>query len=114
MNMAVGSLTKDQIKTDLPQLSIGDTVIVNVKVREGARERVQAFEGILIAKKGGGISETFTVRRLSHGVGVERVFPLHSPNIAGITVVKHGIVRRAKLYYLRNRAGKAAKLKERL
>lgn len=114
MSMAINSLTKEQIKTDLPAISIGDTVIVNVKVREGARERVQAFEGIVIAKKGGGISETFTVRRLSHGVGVERVFPLHSPNIAGVTIVKHGVVRRAKLYYLRDRIGKSAKLKERL
>jgi len=114
MNTAISDLTKDQIKSDLPEFSIGDTVIVNVKVTEGARERIQAFEGIVIAKKGGGISETFTVRRLSHGVGVERVFPLHSPKIASIKVVKRGSVRRAKLYYLRDRVGKAAKIKEKL
>lgn len=114
MNTAISDLTKDQIKTDLPEFAVGDTVVVNVKVTEGARERIQAFEGIVIAKKGGGISETFTVRRLSHGVGVERVFPLHSPKIAGIKVAKRGNVRRAKLYYLRGRSGKAAKVKEKL
>lgn len=107
-------ITKDQLRSDLPALSIGDTLKVHVKVKEGARERVQVFEGTLIAMKNGGISETIKVRRLSYGVGVERTFPLHSPNIDKIEVVRHGKVRRAKLYYLRDRVGKAAKVKERL
>ena len=97
-----------------PVIAIGDTVRVHVKIREGERERIQNFEGTVIAKKGSGVSETFTVRRVSYGVGVERVFPLHSPNVEGVDVIRHGRVRRSKLYYLRDRVGKAAKVKERL
>ena len=94
--------------------NIGDTVRVSVKIREGERERIQMFEGTVIAKQHGGISETFTVRRLAHGVGVERVFPLHSPNVAKVETIRKGRVRRGKLYYLRNRVGKAAKVKEQI
>ncbi len=108
----VDIIEKEAMKTNLPQLSIGDTVKVWVKVVEGNRERLQAFEGIIIAFKNGSVRETFTVRRLSFGVGVERTFPLHSPNIDHIDIVRHGKVRRAKLYYLRDRVGKAARLKE--
>lgn len=97
-----------QLKTNLPDFRPGDTVKVHAKIIEGTRERIQVFEGIVIARQGGGIGETFTVRKLSSGIGVERVFPLHSPNIDKIEVVKHGAVRRAKLYYLRDRTGKAA------
>ena len=95
-------------------MAVGDTVRVHLKVREGNRERIQVFEGVVIAKKHGGIEETFTVRRVSYGVGVEKVFPLHTPAIEKIEVVRHGKVRRAKLYYLRGRVGKAAKIKEAL
>ncbi|MGI6772762.1 MAG: 50S ribosomal protein L19 [Clostridiales bacterium] len=102
------------LKENVPAFSIGDTVRVHVKIREGERERIQVFEGIVIARKGSGVSETFTVRRLSYGVGVERVFPVHSPNVAKVEVVRHGRVRRAKLYYLRGRVGKAAKVKEQI
>ena len=105
-------IEKEAMKTNLPELSIGDTVKVWVKVVEGNRERLQAFEGIIIAFKNGSVRETFTVRRLSFGVGVERTFPLHSPKIDHIDIVRHGKVRRAKLYYLRDRVGKAARLKE--
>jgi large subunit ribosomal protein L19 len=112
MNDIIKAIEAEQIKTDLPEFMIGDTVKVNVKVVEGARERIQVFEGYLIAKKGGGLSETITVRRLSYGIGVERTFPIHSPRIDSIEVVRHGKVRRAKLYYLRDRMGKAAKIKE--
>lgn len=108
----IKSLTADQIRTDLPELCIGDTVKVHVKVKEGNRERIQVFEGTIICKKHGGITETFTVRRLSYGVGVERTFPVNSPKIAKIEVVRKGKVRRAKLYYIRERVGKAAKVKE--
>ena len=108
------AITKEQIRTDLPELKIGDTIKVFVKVKEGNRERVQTFEGTLIAKKHGGISETITVRRIASGVGVEKIFPLNSPNIDKIQVVRHGKVRKAKLYYLRGRVGKAAKVKEQL
>ncbi len=108
----VDIIEKEAMKTNLPELSIGDTVKVWVKVVEGNRERLQAFEGIIIAFKNGSIRETFTVRRLSFGVGVERTFPLHSPKIDHIDIVRHGKVRRAKLYYLRDRVGKAARLKE--
>ncbi|HOA15023.1 MAG TPA: 50S ribosomal protein L19 [Bacillota bacterium] len=97
-----------QLKADLPDFRPGDTVKVYAKIIEGNRERIQVFEGIVIARQGGGIGETFTVRKLSSGIGVERLFPLHSPNIDKIEVVKHGSVRRAKLYYLRDRTGKAA------
>lgn len=108
----VDIIEKEAMKTNLPQLSIGDTVKVWVKVVEGNRERLQAFEGIIISFKNGSVRETFTVRRLSFGVGVERTFPLHSPKIDHIDIVRHGKVRRAKLYYLRDRVGKAARLKE--
>ena len=110
----IESITQEQIRTDLPELLIGDTVKVHVKIKEGTRERIQLFEGTIISKKHGGINETFTVRRISYGVGVERTFPVNSPKIAKIEVVRHGKVRRAKLYYLRDRVGKAAKVKEKL
>ena len=106
------NIVKNQIRTDLPKLVIGDTVKVHVKVKEGSRERIQVFEGTIIAKKHGGISETFTVRRISYGVGVEKVFPVNSPNIDKIEIVRKGKVRRAKLNYLRDRVGKKAKVKE--
>lgn len=109
----IRAIEKEQMKKDLPQFNIGDTVRVYVKVVEGSRERLQAFEGIVIQKRHGGVRETFTVRRLSYGVGVERVFPIHSPKVDRIEVIRRGKVRRAKLYYLRNRVGKAAKVKER-
>lgn len=109
----IKELTKSQIKETTP-VQIGDTVKVHVKVKEGARERIQVYEGIVIAKKHGGIEETITVRRISYGVGVEKVFPLHSPSIDTIQVVRSGKVRRAKLYYLRGRVGKSAKVKEKL
>lgn len=112
MSNIIDAIEKESMRTDLPEFSIGDTVKVFVKVVEGTRERLQAFEGTVIARKNGGIRETFTVRRISYGVGVERTFPLHSPKIDRIEVVKRGKVRRAKLYYLRERSGKAAKIKE--
>ena len=102
------------VKENHPEVAIGDTVKVHLKVKEGNRERIQIFEGTVIAKKHGGIEETFTVRRVSYGVGVEKVFPVHSPAIDKVELVRHGKVRRAKLYYLRDRVGKAAKVKERL
>ena len=108
----IESIQKDYMKAEVPAFVVGDTVKVMVKVVEGSRERLQAFEGIVISKKNGGIGETFTVRRVSFGIGVERTFPVHSPRIDKIEVIRHGKVRRAKLYYLRNRSGKAAKLKE--
>ena len=101
-------------KAEPPVVAVGDTVRVHLKVKEGNRERIQVFEGIVIAKKHGGIEETFTVRRVSYGVGVEKVFPVHSPSVEKIELVRHGKVRRAKLYYLRDRVGKAAKIKEAL
>ena len=107
-------ITQEQIRKDLPEIAIGDTLRVYVKVKEGSRERVQMFEGTVIKKNHGGIQQTFTVRRLSYGVGVERTFPVNSPKIDRIEVVRHGKVRRAKLYYLRDRVGKAAKVKEKL
>lgn len=110
----LSQITQEQIRTDLPVLEIGDTVKVYVKVKEGNRERIQMFEGTIIKKNHGGIQETFTVRRVSYGVGVERTFPLNTPKIDHIDVVRHGKVRRAKLYYLRDRVGKAAKVKEKL
>lgn len=110
----ISSITADQIRTDLPKFEIGDTIKVHVKIKEGTRERIQVFEGTVIAKKHGGISETFTVRRISYGVGVERTFPVNSPKIAKIEVTRRGSVRRAKLYYLRDRVGKAAKVKEKM
>ncbi len=108
----IDQINNENIKKEVPSFNVGDTVRVSVKVIEGTRERIQAYEGVVIAKRGGSISETFTVRRISFGVGVERTFPLHSPKIADIKVVKKGAVRRAKLYYLRNLTGKAAKVKE--
>ena len=112
MNDIIRAVEQKQLKTDLPKLREGDTVKVNVKVVEGSRERIQTFEGYIIAMKGGGLSETITVRRISYGVGVERTFPIHSPRIDSIVVVRHGKVRRAKLYYIRDRVGKAARIKE--
>jgi len=114
VNDAINTLTAGMYKEDAPVYEIGDTVRVDVKIREGDKERIQAFEGTVIAESGSGITRTFTVRRLSYGVGVERVFPVHSPNVAKVTVVRKGKVRRAKLYYLRGRVGKAAKVKESL
>ena len=104
---------KEWMKTNLPPFRPGDTVRVNVRVKEGEKERQQAFEGVCIARRGGGVSASFTVRKVSNGVGVERIFPLHSPMIADIVVVRRGVVRRAKLYYLRDVTGKAARIKER-
>ncbi|MBR2956410.1 MAG: 50S ribosomal protein L19 [Clostridia bacterium] len=112
MSNIIDTLEKEGMKQDLPQLAIGDQVKVFVKVKEGDKERLQSYEGTIIAFKNGGIRETVTVRRVTYGVGVERTFPIHSPKIDRIEVVRHGKVRRAKLYYLRERTGKAAKLKE--
>ncbi len=109
---AVKELTASMIKEDAPKIEIGSTVKVHVKIREGERERIQIFEGTVIARNNSGIAETFTVRRISYGVGVERVFPVHSPNVAKVELVRTGKIRRAKLYYLRDRVGKAAKVKE--
>ena len=106
--------TEQYKKAETPAVEIGDTVRVHIKVKEGNRERIQVFEGTVIAKKHGGIEETFTVRRVSYGVGVEKVFPIHAPSIEKVETVRHGKVRRAKLYYLRDRVGKAAKVKEAL
>ena len=111
---AIKNLTASCLKENAPEVKIGQTVKVHVKIREGERERIQVFEGTVIARNNSGISETFTVRRVSYGVGVERVFPLHSPNVAKVEVVRNGKIRRAKLYYLRDRVGKAAKLKEQI
>ena len=108
----IKAFTNEQLKTEVPVLNVGDTVRVHNKIKEGSRERIQLFEGTIIAKRGGGISETFTVRRVSYGVGVEKTFPLHSPRIDKIEIVKKGKVRRAKLYYLKDLSGKAAKIKE--
>ena len=108
------ALTNEQLKTDPPVFNIGDTVRVHNKIKEGARERIQIFEGTVIARRGGGISESFTVRRVSYGVGTEKTFPLHSPNVDNIKVIRRGKVRRAKLYYLRDRVGKSAKVKEKI
>ena len=106
------AFTQKQLKAEPPVAQIGDTVRVHIKVKEGSRERIQVFEGTVIAKKHGGIEETITVRRVSYGVGCEKVFPVHSPSIVDVQTVRYGKVRRAKLYYLRNRVGKAAKVKE--
>ncbi|NLA83841.1 MAG: 50S ribosomal protein L19 [Clostridiales bacterium] len=108
----IKTIEKEQLKENVPQFSVGDTERVYVKVVEGSRERLQAFEGTVIQKKGGGISEIFTVRRISYGIGVERTFPLHSPRIDRVEVVRKGKVRRAKLFYLRDRVGKSARIKE--
>ena len=108
------AFTEKYKKAEPPVVEVGDTVRVHLKVKEGNRERIQIFEGTVIAKKHGGIEETFTVRRISYGIGVEKVFPVHAPSIEKIEVVRHGKVRRAKLYYLRDRVGKKAKVKERI
>ena len=113
MNEIIRSIESAQLRTDIPAFNVGDTVRVFVKVVEGNRERLQAFEGVVIARRNGSVRETFTVRRTSYGVGVERTFPLHSPRVDHIVVVRRGKVRRAKLYYLRALSGKAAKVKER-
>src|SRR3954447_3366045 len=112
MTNILTEITKDQLRSDLPSFRPGDTLKVHVKVVEGSRERVQLFEGVVIKRRGGGISETFTVRKISYGVGVERAFPVHSPRLEKIEVARRGKVRRAKLYYLRNLCGKAARIKE--
>ncbi len=109
---ALKLISQNSMKSELPKFNIGDTVKVSVNIREGERERIQVFEGTVIAQNGNGISETFTVRRVSYGVGVERIFPIHSPNVKNVEVVRKGKVRRSKLYYLRDRVGKAAKVKE--
>ena len=108
------AFVSEQLKTEVPVFNIGDTVRVHNRIKEGTRERVQMFEGIVIAKHGGGISETFTVRRISYGVGVEKTFPLHSPNVEKVDVIRQGVVRRAKLFYLRDKVGKNAKVKEKI
>ena len=108
----VEQVSRSQLRDNIPQFGPGDTLRVNVRVREGDKERIQAFEGICIARKGGGVSETFTVRKVSSGIGVERIFPVHSPSLESIDVVRRGRVRRAKLYYLRALRGKAARIRE--
>ena len=110
----VKALNSQYMKEELPEVRVGDTVRVHVRIKEGSRERIQVFEGTVIARKHGGIGETITVRRISYGVGCEKVFPVHSPSIVSVTTVRRGKVRRAKLYYLRDRVGKKAKVKERL
>lgn len=112
MNEILRAIEQEQIRTDLPQFNVGDNVRVHVKIKEGNRERVQAFEGTVIKKQNGGLRETFTVRRVAYGTGVERTFPMNSPSIDKMEVVRKGKVRRAKLFYLRDRVGKAAKVKE--
>ncbi|GEK30273.1 50S ribosomal protein L19 [Kurthia zopfii] len=112
MSNIITEITKDQLRTDLPSFRAGDTVSIDVKIVEGTRERIQKYEGVVIKRRGGGVSETFTVRKISYGVGVERTFPVHTPKIASLTVTRRGKVRRAKLYYLRNLRGKAARIKE--
>lgn len=111
---ALKLISDSSLKAEVPVLNVGSTVRVHVKIREGERERIQVFEGTIIAVKGSGVSSTFTVRRVSYGVGVERVFPVHSPNVAKVEVIRNGKVRRSKLYYLRDRVGKSAKVKEKL
>lgn len=111
---ALKTMVNGQLKSEMPQFAIGDTVKVHVKIKEGDRERIQIFEGTVISRRGGGISESFTVRRVAYGCGVERVFPIHSPNVEKVQVVTRGKVRRSKLYYLRDRVGKAAKVKQKL
>lgn len=114
MQQLIANLTKDQLRTDHPDFRPGDTVEVHAKVVEGGRERVQVFEGVVVKKQNGGINETFTVRKISYGVGVERTFPLHSPRIEKIEITRRGRVRRAKLNYLRQRRGRAARIQEKM
>lgn len=109
---ALKLISNSSLKAEVPVLNVGDTVKVHVKIKEGDKSRIQIFEGTIIAKKHGGVNETFTVRRVAHGCGIERVFPVHSPIVEKVEIVRHGRVRRAKLYYLRDRVGKAAKVKE--
>ncbi|MDY4414205.1 MAG: 50S ribosomal protein L19 [Ruminococcus sp.] len=111
---ALKLISDSSLKSEVPQFNVGDTVKVHVKIQEGDKSRIQIFEGTVIAKKHGGINETFTVRRVAHGCGIERVFPVHTPAVAKVEVVRYGKVRRAKLYYLRDRVGKAAKVKEQI
>ena len=111
-NNLVNEITASQLKKDIPEFKAGDTLRVAVRIIEGGKQRIQNFEGVCLARRGSGVSETFTVRKISSGVGVERNFPLHSPNITSIEVVKHGKVRRHKIFYLRNLKGKAARIKE--
>ena len=110
----IKAFTNEQLKENAPVLNVGDTVKIHNKIKEGNRERIQMFEGTIIAKNGGGISETFTVRRVSYGVGVEKTFPVHSPNVEKVEIIRRGKVRRAKLYYLRDRVGKSSKVKEQI
>ena len=110
----IQAFVNEQLKTEIPQFEIGDTIVVHNKIKEGNRERIQLFDGVVIAKKGGGIAETFTVRKIAYGIGVEKVFPLHSPNVVKVDVTPRGKVRRAKLYYVRERVGKQAKVKDRI
>ena len=110
----IKAFTQEQMKEEVPAFNIGDTVRIHNKIVEGTKERIQLFEGTVIAKHGGGISETFTVRRISYGVGVEKTFPIHSPNVVKVDIIRVGKVRRAKLYYLRDRVGKASKVKEKI
>lgn len=112
MNPLIEAITKEQLRTDIPDFRPGDTVRVHARIVEGTRERIQMFEGVVIKRRGAGISETYTVRKISNGVGVERTFPIHTPRVDKIDVVRHGKVRRAKLYYLRALHGKAARIKE--
>lgn len=112
MNPLIAEITKEQLRDDIPEFRAGDTVRVHARIVEGSRERIQIFEGIVIQRRGHGISETYTVRKISNGVGVERTFPVHSPRVAKIEVIRKGRVRRAKLFYLRDRVGKAARIKE--
>lgn len=110
----IKALTNEQLKEEVTPINIGDTVRVHCRITDGTNERIQLFEGTVIAKKNGGISETFTVRKIAYGVGVEKIFPVHSPNVAKIEVIRHGKVRRAKLYYLRGKVGRDSKVKERI
>jgi large subunit ribosomal protein L19 len=114
MTNIIAKLEAEALKTDVPDFSPGDTVVVQVRVKEGTRERLQAYEGVVIARRNRGLNSSFTVRKVSHGEGVERVFPLHSPTVAEITVKRRGAVRRAKLYFLRDRSGKSARIREKV
>jgi large subunit ribosomal protein L19 len=114
MSKVIEAIEQEQLNKDIPEFSPGDTVVVHVKVKEGSRERLQAFEGVVIAKRNRGLNSSFTVRKISHGEGVERVFQMHSPTVSSIKVKRRGDVRRAKLYYLRGRTGKAARIKEKI
>ena len=114
MNKIVEAFANEQLKTEIPAFNVGDTIRVHNRIKEGSRERIQMFEGTVIAKRNGGVGETFTVRRISYGVGVEKTFPIHSPNVVKVDVIRNGKVRRAKLFYLRDRVGKSAKVKEKI